>query len=202
MRAGRAGRREQARVEPALGGDARPGAVAAERLRDGGDDADLAAAVAVAPAPRDLSAVVLLGGSSGSSASIKATISAAGTTSSRRQPFVAPTSMYSMNRRMWPLPRKCRASSTIWSSLTPRLTTALTFTFRPAAAAAAIPSSTRLTGKPTSFIARNVASSSESRLTVTRRSPAAASASAFWGKQGAVRRQRDVELAEPARAGR
>ena len=44
-----------------------------------------------------------------------------------------------------------------------------------------MPSSTRLTGKPTSFMARNVSSSSESRLTVTRRRPAAASASAFWG---------------------
>ena len=44
-----------------------------------------------------------------------------------------------------------------------------------------MPSSTRLTGKPTSFMARNVSSSSESRLTVTRRRPAATSASAFWG---------------------
>ena len=46
--------REQARVEPALGGDARSRAGAAERLRDRGDDADLARAVAVAPAVRDL----------------------------------------------------------------------------------------------------------------------------------------------------
>ena len=52
---------------------------------------------------------------------------------------------------------------------------------QPGAGAASIPSSTRLTGKPTSFMARNVSSSSESRLTVTRRSPAAASASAFCG---------------------
>ena len=44
-----------------------------------------------------------------------------------------------------------------------------------------MPSSTRLTGKPTSFMARNVSSSSESRLTVTRWRPAATSASAFWG---------------------
>ena len=86
-----------------------------------------------------------------------------------------------MKRRMWPVPRKCRASSTTWSSLTPRLTTAFTLTPRPAAEAASIPSSTRLTGKPTSFMARNVASSSESRLTVTRWRPAATSASAFWG---------------------
>ncbi len=31
---------------------------------------------------------------------------ARGTTSSMRQPFVVPTSMYSMKRRIWPLPRK------------------------------------------------------------------------------------------------
>ena len=54
-------RREEAGVEAALGRDPRARAVAAERLRDGGDDADLAAAVAVAPAPGDLAAVVLLG---------------------------------------------------------------------------------------------------------------------------------------------
>ena len=41
-----------------------------------------------------------------------AAASAADTTSSRRQPLVAPTSMYSMKRRMWPVPRKWRASST------------------------------------------------------------------------------------------
>ena len=52
---------EQAGVEASLGRDPRARAVAAERLGDRGDDADLAAAVAVAPAPRDLAAVVLLG---------------------------------------------------------------------------------------------------------------------------------------------
>ena len=65
------------------------------------------------------------------------------------------------------------------SSLRPRLTTAFTFTGSPAAAAASIPSSTLDTEKSTSFIRRNVSSSSESRLTVTRCSPAAASACAF-----------------------
>jgi hypothetical protein len=60
------------------------------------------------------------------------------------------------------------------------LTTALTFSGdSPAARAASMPSSTRATGKSTSFIARNVASSSASRLTVARRRPAAASARAF-----------------------
>ncbi len=110
---------------------------------------------------------------------MRATISAAGTTSSSRQPFVWPTSMYSMKRRTWPLPRKRSASATIPSSFTPRLTTALTFTGSPAAAAASIPSSTRSTGKSTSLSARKVASSTESRLTVTRSRPARASASAF-----------------------
>ena len=58
---GRAGRRslggEEAGVEHALGRQPGPRAVAAEGLRDGRDDADLAAAVAVAPAPRDLAPV-------------------------------------------------------------------------------------------------------------------------------------------------
>ena len=59
------------------------------------------------------------------------------------------------------------------------MTTAFTFTGSPAAAAASIPSSTLDTGKSTSFISRKVSSSSESRLTVTRSGPAAASACAF-----------------------
>ena len=59
------------------------------------------------------------------------------------------------------------------------MTTAFTFTGSPASAAASIPSSTLDTGKSTSFISRKVASSSESRLTVTRCRPAAASACAF-----------------------
>src|SRR5437868_6593017 len=51
---------EEACVETPLGRDPRARAVAAERLRDRGDDADLAAPVAVAPAPRHLAAVVRL----------------------------------------------------------------------------------------------------------------------------------------------
>jgi hypothetical protein len=65
------------------------------------------------------------------------------------------------------------------------LTTAFTFTGKPSAAAASIPSSTRATGKSTSFIAWKVSSSSESRLTVTRSSPAAASAFAFGASSDA-----------------
>ena len=44
--------REEARVEAALRREARPRAGAAERLRDGGDHADLAGAVGVAEAAR------------------------------------------------------------------------------------------------------------------------------------------------------
>ena len=61
-------------------------------------------------------------------------------------------------------------------SLIPRRTTMLTLIGpRPASAAAAIPSRTLATGKSIPFIWPKTASSSESRLTVTRRSPAAAS---------------------------
>ena len=72
----------------------------------------------------------------------------------------------------------------------------LTFTgSRPASWAAAIPSRTLATGKSTPFIAAKTASSSESRLTVTRRSPASRSAGGELPQGGAVRRQRQVELA-------
>ena len=171
---------EEAGVELPVGGEPRAGAVAAERLRDRGDDADLARAVAVAVALGDLAAVRGLDRLERElGVDRAATISAAGTTSSRRQPFVAPTSMYSMKRTMWPVPRKRRAMSRTEPSFTPRFTTTLTLTGSPAAAAASIPSSTRATGKSTSFIARKTSSSSESRLTVTRVRPASASAFAF-----------------------
>src|SRR6185437_12550953 len=105
-----------------------------------------------------------------------------GITSSMRQPFVEPTSMNSMNRTMRPLPRKWRAISTTWWSFTPRFTTMFTLTgASPAASAASMPSRTRATGKSTSFIARKVSSSSESRLTVTRLRPASLSAWALRG---------------------
>jgi len=55
----------------------------------------------------------------------------------------------------------------------PRLTTMFTLT------AAAMASSTRATGNPASLSAMNTSSSRESRLTVTRRRPAAASAAAL-----------------------
>ncbi|ODV08586.1 MAG: hypothetical protein ABT20_11865 [Rubrivivax sp. SCN 70-15] len=49
----------------------------------------------------------------------------------------------------------------------------------PARSAASMPRSTSATGKSTSFMRRKIASSSASRLTVTRRSPARCSASAL-----------------------
>ena len=80
-------------------------------------------------------------GSTGISASIRAMISRAGMTSSKRQPFVVPTSMYSMKRTMTPVPLNRRTRSTIPSSLTSRRTTAFTFTGdSPASRAASMPS--------------------------------------------------------------
>ena len=97
-----------------------------------------------------------------------------------RQPLVAPTSMYSMKRSTMPVPLKCRAIGRISCSLVPRLTTMLILTGpRPAARAASMPLSTSATGKSTSFMRRNTASSSPSRLTVTRCSPASFNALAL-----------------------
>ena len=71
-----------------------------------------------------------------------------------RQPLVLPTSMYSMKRTMWPVPRKRAAIATMSPSLTPRFTTMLILIgASPAAAAASMPSSTFATGKSASFIA-------------------------------------------------
>ena len=68
-------------------------------------------------------------------ASIVSMSSAAGTTSSICHPFVVPTSMYSISRRTWPVPRKCSAMSSTEPSFRPRFTTMLTLTGRPASAA-------------------------------------------------------------------
>ena len=61
--------------------------------------------------------------------------------------------------------------------------------------AASMPSSTRATGKSIPFIAPKTASSSESRLTVTRCSPASASGRGERAQRRAVGRQRQVDLA-------
>ena len=104
--------------------------------------------------------------------------------------------MYSMKRRTTPASRAQAAIGTTLDSLIPRRTTMFTLTgASPASAAAAIPSRTLATGKSIPFIAPKTASSSESRLTVTRRSPASASGSRERPQRGSVRRERQVDLA-------
>ena len=111
-----------------------------------------------------------------------------------RQPLVLPTSMYSMKRTMWPVPRQRSAIASTWPSFTPRLTTMLILIGpMPAAAAASMPSITLDTGKSASLMARNVASSSESRLTVTRFRPALRQRRRLLRQQRAVGGERQVE---------
>src|SRR6058998_129858 len=79
------------------------------------------------------------------------------------------------------------------SSFAPRFTTMLILIgASPAAAAASMPFSTSETGKSASFILRNTASSSESRLTVTRLRPAALRAR-FFREDRAVGGEREVK---------
>src|SRR5207247_1725000 len=119
-------------------------------------------------------------------------ISAAATTSSSRQPLVVPTSMNSMKRSTCPLPRKCSAIGRTDWSLQPRLTTMLTFTGSPAPAAAAMASSTPVTGKAASFSAMNttiiqgVLADRDAAQARVREQPGLA------GEQRPVRRQGDV----------
>ncbi len=111
--------------------------------------------------------------------------------------------MYSMKRRIRPSSRAHRASGRIDASFMPRRTTVLILIgARPAARAAAIPSSTRETGKSTPFIGPNTASSSESRLTVIRCRPASASGAARALQRRAVGRQRQVDRVAVGRAQR
>ena len=79
------------------------------------------------------------------------------------------------------------------SSLAPRLTTAFTFTRSPAAAAASIPSSTRCDREVdvVQRAERRVVDRVEADRDAVE--PGAASASAFCGSSGAVRRQRELE---------
>ena len=173
--------REQTEEELAFGRQPRPVAVAAERLGDARDRADLAGgAVAVAPALRGLSGGRCRQRRELELAPRRRTTSADGRTSSMRQPLVAPTSMYSMKRSATSRPRKWRAIGTISWSLVPRLTTMLTLIGpSPARSAASMPRSTSATGKSASFMRRKMASSRASRLTVTRPRPAVRNASAF-----------------------
>jgi len=125
--------------------------------------------------------------SSGNSVCKRCITWAEGSTSSMRQPLVAPTSMYSIKRSTTPVLRKCLAMGRISASLVPRLTTMLTLMgARPTLAATSMPLSTSATGKSTSFMRRNTASSSASRLTVTRCSPASFSAWAFFASSDAL----------------
>ena len=98
----------------------------AERLGDRRDDPELAARrrrSASGRRPRRDSRRPT--GSAGQLGVTAAMSSAAGTTSSSRQPFVWPTSMYSMNRSVTPVSRAQRAIGTTDDSLTPRRTTML-----------------------------------------------------------------------------
>ena len=172
-------RREEARVEAAVGGETRAGASAAERLGDGCHDADFPAAVAVSVPARDLSGVARFDGFERQGRVNPSTISLPETTSRSLQWLVVPTSMYSMKRTTTPVPRKRRASSTTVASFTPRRTTALSSTgARPAASAASMPRRTSVTGTSESLMVRKTCASRESRLTVTRRRPARASSAA------------------------
>ena len=111
--------------------------------------------------------------------------------------------MYSMKRRIRPSSRAHRASGRIDASFMPRRTTVLILIGdSPAARAAAIPSSTRETGKSTPFIGPNTASSSESRLTVIRCSPASASGAREGLERRAVGRQGEVDRLAVGRAQR
>ena len=111
--------------------------------------------------------------------------------------------MYSMKRRMTPASRAHAAIGTTLDSLIPRRTTMLTLTgASPASIAAAIPSSTLATGKSIPFIAPKTASSSESRLTVTRCRPGVGERSRQRPQRGPVGRQRQVDLAAVGSADR
>ena len=117
---------EQAGVQLAVGRDAGAMAIAAERLADRTDEADFALRH-----PRTHSATRLRRGSADrarAAASARRCGRAVPPTAPRvraSQPLQVPTSMYSMKRTTWPLPRKRSTSGSTWSSLTPRCTTQL-----------------------------------------------------------------------------
>ena len=200
-RAGRARECRRGRCRAAVGRDPRARAVAAERLRHGRDHADLARAVAVAPALRDLAAVVRIDRLERVDSASIARDDLGGGDDVVEPPAVRVPDVHVLDEaeRVAGVRGSGAPSSRIASSLTPRLTTAFTFTGSPAAAAASIPSSTRCTGKSTSFIARKASSSSESRLTVTRSQPGVRERLRLRREQRRVRRQRqlDVERRQP-----
>ena len=109
------------------------------------------------------------------------TISAAGTTSSSRQPFVAPTSMNSMNRTTCPVRGSAAPCPGRNASLRPRLTTTLTLTG--ARGSRGVDRAEHPGDGEVDVVHRaEDLVVGESRLTVTRVSPAAASPSAFCAR--------------------
>ena len=178
--------REQAGVELAVGREPGARAVAAERLRHRRDDADLAAAVLVAPALGDLAAVVAARPArAASSASIALDDLARPGTTSSMPPAVRRADVHVLDEAhdVAGAAEVAREVDDVWS-LTPRWTTALTLSgLEPGLGGRLDALEHRATGKPTSFIARKTSSSSESRLTVTRRRPASASACACAREQ-------------------
>ncbi len=112
-------------------------------------------------------------GSSGYTAPMAASTSAAGTTEPADQRSSASRGMNSMNRMVTPRSRPKVAKSTISSSFTPRMSTQLTLTGeKPASTAASIPSITWARAERRVMV-KKVAGRRESREMLMRRRPAA-----------------------------
>ena len=189
---------EQAQVQLAFGRQARAVAVAAERLghaarsrRSRRRRRDSASAAAVSPG-----ALASSGSSGECSARCAATTSADGSTSSMRQPLVAPTSMYSMKRSTTPraaeVARHRHDLVVVGAALDDHVD--LDRRRGPRARAASMPASTSADREVDVVHARGTrASSSASRLTVTRCRPASFSACGLARQQRAVGGEREVE---------
>ncbi len=118
----------------------------------------------------------------------------AGTTSCMRQPLVAPTSMYSMKRSTSPRPRKCSAIAVhaVVVDAAAHDHVDLHGLRGPPRPLPRCRRGCARARRGVSLIARNVGSSSASRLTVTRLRPASASDCGSAREQQAVGRERDV----------
>jgi hypothetical protein len=90
--------------------------------------------------------------------------------------------MNSMKRSVSPRSRKYAQRSKMPPSFTPRWTTQLILTGRPAATAASMPRSTRSRPRPRPLSCAKVASSSESTLMLRRSSPASRSSGANFSR--------------------
>ena len=126
--------REQAGAELALGGDPDPVALLAERLGDAGDHPDVADAVGVAEALGRLDVLAVVGPRHRQALEREDRVDAFEDLAARGRPrpgVQAPSAssgMNSMKRTPTPRSRPKAARSTTSSSLTPRITTQLTFT--------------------------------------------------------------------------